>query len=470
MESVQEFETRLSAAVNSKRKELDSRQLPQLSKDLQMMLTASNTVSQALAKKSVFHNSSIRYDDKIDDIVPPSSEYIPEGREKIYVIGTRFGQYIAMLEHVVQHYQFNTVFLTPPRISKLTALLRTFEWNNLSTSSENLNTRAFAEVIQEFKRSGDSFAINIVTNSITQLAEQFSASIKTLKNLSAFQREAYKLNVRSSIMPKVGLPEGAPPDNDSLKAIKKVFAQHMHGAPFYTDLIKEILSENSGPSSDARREDVLARLNAEDEAQKRKKQDAQVDYRAMLVDALRVLGTSAQQLVLIINRLSENLRIYQASQETFFSKLKELFRIAFKMPAKEVVFTINIVNPAGQGVKRETIHFNSFTETLKKKARLMNAFSDRASPAWRKLDAMTDQQLFDVLSSNISDMNTILKQCGGVDEYFKSEAKGDAKGKTRGIKIEMSAIQNTIHKANKLRAEYAGQVEEKEQLKRLGIG
>ena len=470
MESVQEFETRLAEAVNSKRKELDSRQLPQLSKDLQMMLTASDTVSQALIKKSVFHDSSIHYEDKIEDIVPPPSEDIPESREKIYVIAARFGQYIAMLEYASQHYQFTCAFLTPARISKLNALLRSFEWNALNTSSDSLNTRAFADVVREFKRSGDNFAVNIVTNSISQLGSALTSCMKTLKALSMFQREAYKLNVRTSVMPKAGLPDGAQADNSSLKAIKKVFAGAMNGAPFYTELIKEIFAENSGPDAERNRDAAIARVNADGGGQKKKKEEAAVDYRAILVDALRALGATAQQLVLIINRFGENLRICQASQETFFSKLKELFRIAFKMPAKEVVFTIQVVNPATQASKRETIHFNSFSEALKKKARLLNAFSDKSSAAWQKLDAMTDQQLFDVLSSNISDLNTLLKQCGGIDEYFKSEAKGAAKSKIRGIKVEISTIENSIHRANKLRAEYAGQIEEKEQLKRLGIG
>ena len=470
MESVKEFESRLAAAVNSKRKELDSRQLPQLNKDLQMMFTASNTVSQALTKKSVFHNNSIHYDDKIDDITPPPSDYIPEGREKIYVVGTRFGQYIAMLEYAVQQYHFNCSFLTPQRISKLNALLRTFEWNALSTSSENINTRAFAEVIQEFRRSGDNLAINIVTNSVAQLSTTLTSVTKQLKLLSVFQREAYKLDVRTKVMPKAGLPDDAQPSNDTLKTIKKVFNQAMSGSPFYTDLIKEILAENSGADAEHRREDAIKHLDAEADAQHKKKREQKVDHRATLVDALRVLGASSTQLVLIINRLGENLKIYEASQATFFSKIKDVFRAAFKLPAKEIEFTINITNPATQATKRETISYNKFVEMLKKKARLMNAFSERGSGAWQKLDAMTDQQLFDVLSSNISDLNTALKQCGGIDEFFKANAKGAAKSKIKGIKIEISAIENTIHTANKLRADYAGQVEEREQLKKLGVG
>jgi len=39
----------------------------------------------------------------------------------------------------------------------------------------------------------------------------------------------------------------------------------------------------------------------------------------------------------------------------------------------------------------------------------------------------------------------------------------------RGIKVEISAIRNNLVKANQCRAEYASQVEELQQLKKLGI-
>ena len=470
MESVHEFEAKLVTAVDARRRELDSRQLTRLNKDLQMMVTASNTISSALAKKSVFHNSSIRYDEIIDDIVPPSLDSIPEDREKIYVVGTRFGQYIAMLEYAVQHYQFSCVFLTPPRISKLNALLQSFNWDSFNVSSENPNTRAFAEIVQDFKRCGDKFAIGVVVDSVSQLATTLSSALKALKVLSAFQREAYKLEVRTSVLPRTGLREDAPPSNDSLKTIKKAFGQSMHGAPFYTDLIKEILEENSGENAASKREDALFRLESEDQSQKKKKAEVQEDYRAWLIDAIRALGGASQQLVAIVNKLSENLKIYQDSQVTFFSKVKDLFRAAFNMPTKEVEITINVTNPANQKVKRETIQFNSFIETLKKRAQLFNAFTVKNSAVRQKLTQMTDQQIFDTLSASISDINTILRQCVGIDEFFKTAVNDETKSRIKGIKIEISAIQNTIHKANRLRADYSARIEEKEQLKRLGIG
>ena len=471
MESVQEFESNLAAAVNTRRRELDSRQLPQLNKDLQMMVTASNTVSTALAKKSVFHNSSIRYDDAINDIVPPSTDSIPGGTEKIYVVGTRFGQYIAMLEYVLQHYQFNTTFLTPQRISKLNALLQSFNWDALNVTSENPNTRAFAEIVQEFKRCGDTFAISIVTNSLSQLSTTQASCTKDIKIISAFQREAYKLEVRTNVIPRAGLPATAPPSNDTIKTIKKAFSQAMRNAPFYTDLIKEILEENNGANASTKRDEALGRLEMEAQSQKKKKAaPKEEDYRAILVNAIRALGAASQQLALIVTKLNENLKTYQDSRTTFFSKVKDAFRRAFKLPAKEVEITITVISPTSQTQKRETIQFNAFIETLRRKARLLNGFAASEAAVWQKLNQMNDQKLLDVLSETISEISGILRQCSGIDEFFKAAVKDAAKSKIKGIKIEISTIENTIHKVKKLQADYSSKIEEQQQLKRLGIG
>ena len=119
MEDVREFESKLSQAVQDKRQNLEMVYLPQMNKDLQLMVSACNTVLNALIKKSVFHNSSAHYDARIDEILPPSVEPVNNDKEKVYELGSRFGQYLAMLDYVVHYFQFSCDYLTPPRIAKL---------------------------------------------------------------------------------------------------------------------------------------------------------------------------------------------------------------------------------------------------------------------------------------------------------------------------------------------------------------
>lgn len=466
MEGIQDFETKVRHAVSAARQELDSTLLPRMQKDIMLMSSACNTVLSALIKKSIFHNSSARYTDQVEEIIPPSKEPFNE-KERVFVLGSRFGQYLAMLDFAAQYYQFNCSSLTPSKIAKLNDLFKSFNWDSLLLSSDNPNTSCFAEIMQNFRKCGDSLAINIVSDGISQLSRTLSSVMRTLKTVSDYHREDYKLSIRENVLPKVDVP-GDPPDVDEwLKAVKKAFAQTMKGQPFYTDLIKEIFYENYGPDVEHRRAEVLSKF--EKAAKQETVEEPAIDYRAQLVDGIKTLGGTSAHIQALAGKLAENQKIMQAAQMTFFKKLKDLFRRAFGLPPAEYEITIVLTDPATQIKKRETVNLNFFIDNLKRKARLFSGFSTKNSVVWQKLDPMTDTQLLDVLSRNLSEINALMRQCGGVDEYFKTQAKGEAKSKIKGVKIELSTIKNIVLKVNKIRADYSARIEEEEQLKRLGI-
>lgn len=467
MEGIQEFETKLRQELQDKKRELDSTQLPRMQKDVQLMVSACNTVLSALIKKSIFHNSSSHYTERVDEIIPPSTEQFND-KESVYVLGSRLGQYLAMLDFASQYYQYNCDFLVPQKIAKLTGLLKTFNWDSLVVSSENPNTSAFAAIMQNFRRCGDPLAINIVFDGLSQLSRSLSSSMRVLKALSVYHRELYKLSVRDKVLSKMDL-SGLSQDSDSaLKAVKKVFSQSMKGEPFYTDLIKEILEENYSDNAETRRMEVLASLEKIIKNEERK-EEPEIDYRAELFNGIKLLGSVSQLLVVLVNKLVENQKAMQAAHMTFFKKLKEIFRKAFNLPAPDCEITMVITDPASQVQKRETISFNVFIEGLRRKSRLFNGFALKGSGVWQKLEGMSNVQLLDVLAKNLTEMNVIMRQCGGLDDYYKNQAKGELKTKIRGIKIELSTMKNTILKVNRIRADYSARIEEQEQLKRLGV-
>lgn len=467
MEDIQEFETKLKQKLQEKKQELDSSLLPAMQKDIQLMVSACNTVLSALIKKSIFHNSSSRYAERPEEIIPPSTEPFND-KESSFALGGRFGQYTAMIEFASQYYQYNCDFFTPQKIAKLTELLKSFNWDSLVVSSSNPNTSSFAELLQNFRRCGDPLAINIVSDGLSQLSKALSSSMRVLKSLSCYHREAYKLSVRENVFSRLDLSGNFTDVESGLKAVKKVFAQTMKGSPFYTDLIKEILEENYGNGAERRRQEVLSSLDRVVKAEERK-EEPEIDYRAELFYGIRMLGSVSPHLTVLISKLSENQKILQAARMTFFKKLKELFRKAFNIPVSDYEITMLVTDPATQVQKRETISFNMFIENLRRKARLFNGFALKGSAVWQKLEAMDNVQLLDILSKNLSEMNTIMRQCGGLDDYFKKQAGSELKTKIKGIKIEISTIKNTILKVNRIRADFSARIEEQEQLKRLGI-
>jgi hypothetical protein len=82
---------------------------------------------------------------------------------------------------------------------------------------------------------------------------------------------------------------------------------------------------------------------------------------------------------------------------------------------------------------------------------------------------MDEKQILDLLTRHVAELGNILKECAGLDEYFKQTASPELRERVRGIKVEIAAIRNSLVKANQCRAEYASQVEEQQQLKKLGI-
>ena len=86
----------------------------------------------------------------------------------------------------------------------------------------------------------------------------------------------------------------------------------------------------------------------------------------------------------------------------------------------------------------------------------------------QKIKTMPDELLFKSLTKYISDSNEILKQLGGLDEFYKN-VKPELRSKIRGIKIEITTITNSIIKANQYRAEYQALSEEVNQMKKLGV-
>ena len=56
-----------------------------------------------------------------------------------------------------------------------------------------------------------------------------------------------------------------------------------------------------------------------------------------------------------------------------------------------------------------------------------------------------------------------------LDDYYKTTVTPANLPKIRGIKMEMTAVKNTLVKTNQRKAEYSTIVEEQEQMKKLGI-
>jgi hypothetical protein len=140
MDQMSTFTDQLFQAITERQQLFDSYQLPKLQEELRISHSAAKTIRTVLVKKGLLHDDPYKYDDKIADIEIPQDTPYTEG-ERVGVIGQRLSQYEAMLDFVVNNYQFTCDFLTTDRVNKLVQLGKVFSWKPSQTPPQGLTRK-----------------------------------------------------------------------------------------------------------------------------------------------------------------------------------------------------------------------------------------------------------------------------------------------------------------------------------------
>ncbi|HHU35803.1 MAG TPA: hypothetical protein GXZ47_01100 [Treponema sp.] len=462
------FTDQLFQEITERQKLFDSFLLPKMQEDYRIAHSAVKTVRTVLIKKGFIYDDPYKYDSKTEEIIVPSDEDFGIDK-KGSIIGSRLSEYEAMLDFLNNSYTFSCDFLTTERVSLIVGLNRVFYWESFSPTSTHPNTKTLAEILISLRSGTDPLSISIVNDALSQLSKTSLSITRTLKGLTEFHRERYKVAVRKFVMPGVIVnPEKITGNITTIiKDIKKSFAITMKGEPFYTELIEEIIKEDYSPDHAVLQQQLLTRLAVSKKSDSGKK-DSQ-DFKLVLLDGVRTLGGASPQLDEIVGKLAENQGILQSSEKSFFEKLGLLFRKAFNITKEEHPIPIMSIDPITQASKRELVDFSVLMESIKQRSRILTGFTLKSSTTFQKIEIMEEQQILDLLTRHIAEINNMIKLCTGLDIYFKQAASPDNRDKIRGIKVELSAIRNNLVKANQCRAEYTAQVEELQQLKKLGI-
>ncbi|HPA10046.1 MAG TPA: hypothetical protein PLV73_04400 [Treponemataceae bacterium] len=468
MEQTMDFTDQLFQALTERQKLFDSYLLPKMHEDYRIAHSAVKTVKTVLVKKGFLYDDPYKYDSKTSEIQIPDTDEFGHDK-KSAIVGSRLAQYEAMVDFLNNSYQFSCDFITTDRIALLVKLNQVFSWESFSPTSTNPNTRALAEVITTLRSGTDPLSISIVNDALSQLSKTSLSITRTLKSLTEFHRERYKVAVRKLVMPGVIIDPDKMTGNVTsiLKDIKQSFALSMKGQPFYTELIEEILKEDYSPDHAVLQQQLLTRIAVSKKTESGTPEDQSL--KPVLLDGIRTLGAVSPQLDEIVDKLTENRNILLSSEKGLFEKIARLVRKAFNLKEEEETIAITTVDPISQATKREIVDFLPFVEGIRHRSRILTGFTVKTSAAYQKIEMMDEQQILDLLTRHIAELNTIVKQCAGLDAYFKQSAQADARNRIRGVKVEISAIRNNLVKANQCRAEYAAQVEEQQQLKKLGI-
>jgi hypothetical protein len=284
----------------------------------------------------------------------------------------------------------------------------------------------------------------------------------------AFLREYYKYEIRAKILPELTLPQSSFKDeNDFIKIIKQSFPKFMNGQPFYPELLKELYGEEYTENSAASKENLIRKLDVKEKEKKQEKK--KTDVKALLLQGVRILASAGFQMEDAITKLSENNSVYKSRKMSIAERLGRWIRKVILRQDDTQMYEIEYFDVLSSTNKTEKINFDIFMEELQKRSKLYSALSNKTTQAYSNLEKFSEAKIYEFLNKNIAGLQLMHRRISGLDDFFRNEVPKDKKNKIRGIKVEMTAVKNSLIKANKKKHEYVSMKEEAEQMKRLGI-
>ena len=123
----------------------------------------------------------------------------------------------------------------------------------------------------------------------------------------------------------------------------------------------------------------------------------------MLMESIRLLGTSADQLDIILSKILANHDVIQSEHNTLGDKFSKFLRKLFGLSEPSIDYEVVITDKHTEAKKREKINFNAFSENLSKRIRYFSSFSVKNTPGYNKISAMPEEKSLEFLNIQISE-------------------------------------------------------------------
>ena len=461
------FNSTLFAAVESKLAWYESTGFPQLHDDYRSFRTVLCNLIGLLEKKGLIQPDPYKSDKKISTIaVPPDGPFLDN--ERSMVMGARLSEYESMIDFICNIHKFTISNTTMNQIKIFLGINSYINWSSVVPTSQKPNTKALAEIVTSIKMGSDRLATNMVTDCITQSSKTVNRINNILKDITDFQKELYKIDIRKKILISPQFPaDKISTSADASTQIRKLFPVLMGKTPYYPELVDEISTEEFGPNKEQVRQALLAKFAIEE--QKKEKNRTTINTKEMLFEAIKTLGALPPQLESALAKVEEDHEVIVDEKRTFWEKIKEIFRKAFGIQEKPFIYPLTITDQLTQAKRHEDVNYSEFHTDVARRIRIYTAFGSRKSPGFTKLENQDESVIYEYLAKQLSECHHILVQLTAFNEYFKTAPQPENRTKIKSIQMELTAIKNTLVRTNQRKAEYNSVVEEQEQLKKLGI-
>jgi hypothetical protein len=468
MSDGQNFTKELETALTAKTEWFNTVSLPDMLINYRLLHTCVKNLYELLVQRSLVKPDPYKLDKKISEITVPDDSPFME-TERATVMGARISDYETMLDFVCTYFKFSVDHVDIAQIKRLADLNNCIDWKNFSANTSKTNTRSLAELINEARNHASQMTLSLITDSINKSAQAIAAINSSLKELTDFQREIYKGQMRKDLFehPAFNKAAAAKSAADETNEIRRMYPEVMGKKPFYNDLVQEIIKEDHAPNKMQLQNALLQKLQVKEQRSAAAKK--KVDTKGMLMETVLVLSALGPQLDAVIAKIQANHDILASEHNSFFDKLRKTLRQAFNIPEPKEEYELVIINQKTDAKTIKAVEYNTFLTNLERKNRFFLSFSGKQTAEYRKIESSTEESILDFLNKQISDSQEILVLLNALDDFFKASSGPQDKDKIKGLKIELVTMKNSLVKANQKRAEYTSLIEEENQMKKLGI-
>ena len=469
MEENRDFVQELEEGLKAKRMELESSILPSLKEDLRSFGNTFHMMYTYLVQKGFLKEDHYNYE-QTSSLEPPSSDPIAD-TEMVSELSYRLSSYDSTMDYLNNVYDVDIDKLNLGGIKKVLSVVDYIKWNSLGSNTTHTITRGLSMIMDKIvANTNDPVSSEVRFNAISTQINNYKNIKAKLKEISLYQREAYKFRIRSVIMPSVN-PTSEMVTKDLkglLMSIKLEIGSQLPGSPFYRELIEEILDEDFGFDGERKRADLLKRLNIQDrkDSQKKKKKEPEkkVDKQTLL-KIIPDLSKSADQLGSALAKLENNREITSSKKKG----LAEILRRFFNRREEDVYYDVKTTDPVSGQSRKVKINFTSLSDKIRKKTQLLRNIGNTNSQQYEKLTQYSEEMLKEFIDNNLMELRSFHRQMVGLDEMFKKEDEPSIKARIRGIRVETDTLKRLYMECNKSLKEYMSIKEEMAQLKALGI-
>lgn len=311
----------LKIAVNQKTDWFNTTRLQDLVTQYRLKYTCIHNLYDTMAKKNVIIPDPYRFDKNISKIViPPRDGFSDSDIPKVF--GERFSEYEMMLDYITTYLRFSVETLSIGIVKKLIEFNNFFDWKNISVNNPDVNTHALSICLTTIKNGAPSVIQSMISDSITKACEAADKIKEILMELSSFQRELYKTEIREKLFdhPDFNKEKAFSSVENEMAEIKRVFPKVFGKKPFYSDLITEIIDEDLSVDAPKKREKVLEKLKIKDaNSSLSTKKKKTVNSKDMIMVAVQAIGGIAPSLSQIHQKVEENFSLLFTKKMTLFS-------------------------------------------------------------------------------------------------------------------------------------------------------